>query len=141
MPVQGLSRRALLAGATGHAATLSLGAMLLLATGPGHAQTGANKVQNTRYVVFHRPGPAWLPDKGMFEQPGVRAHVAHYRQWLEAGKLDMGGPHLDAAGGGMMIPVAGLSEDEVRRFASEDPAVKDGTLSFELRPWLVGMRK
>lgn len=98
-------------------------------------------MQDIRYVVFHRPGPAWLAGKGMFEQPGVRAHVGHYRQWLEAGKLELGGPHLDAAGGGMMISVAGIGEDEVRRFAADDPAVKDGTLVFELRPWLVGMSK
>lgn len=133
MPTQIASRRWLRA--------LVLGAVLPLATTHGQAQQGANKVQDTRYVVFHRPGPAWLPGKGMFEQPGVRAHVAHYRQWLEAGKLELGGPHLDAAGGGMMIPVAGLAQDEVQRFASEDPAVKDGTLSFEVRPWLIGMRK
>jgi uncharacterized protein YciI len=77
----------------------------------------------------------------MFEQPGVRQHVAHYRQWLDAGKLELGGPHLDAAGGGMMVPVAGVSEDEVTRFAGEDPAVKSGTLVVEVRPWLIGMSK
>jgi uncharacterized protein YciI len=77
----------------------------------------------------------------MFEQPGVREHVAHYRQWLDAGKLELGGPHPDAAGGGMMVPVAGVSEDEVTRFASEDPAVASGTLVVEVRPWLIGMSK
>jgi uncharacterized protein YciI len=120
---------------------LALGAALLLPATHGQAQQGANKVQDTRYVVFHRPGPAWRPGKTMFEQPGVRAHVAHYRQWLEAGQLELGGPHLDATGGGMMIPVAGLAQDEVRRFANEDPAVKDGTLTVEVRPWLIGMSR
>lgn len=103
-----------------------------------HAPT---TMQDIRYVVFHRPGPAWQPGKGMFEQPGVRAHVGHYRQWLEAGKLELGGPHLDEGGGGMMIPVAGLAEDEIRRFAEEDPAIRDGTLLVEVRPWLIGMRR
>ena len=98
-------------------------------------------MQDIRYVVFHRPGPAWLSGKSMFEQPGVRDHVAHYRQWLEAGKLEFGGPHLDAEGGGMMIPVANVSEDEVKRFANEDPAVKGGTVIAEVRPWLIGMSK
>jgi uncharacterized protein YciI len=120
---------------------LAFGAVLLLPATHGQVQQGANKVQDSRYVVFHRPGPAWLPGKTMFEQPGVRAHVAHYRQWLEAGKLELGGPHLDAAGGGMMIPVAGLAQDEVQRFANEDPAVKDGTLTVEVRPWLIGMSR
>jgi uncharacterized protein YciI len=98
-------------------------------------------MQDIRYVVFHRPGPAWVQGKSMFEQPGVREHVAHYRQWLEGGKLELGGPHLDAAGGGMMIPSAGVSEEEVSRFANEDPAVKSGTLVAEVRPWLIGMSK
>ena len=98
-------------------------------------------MQDIRYVVFHRPGAAWQQGKSMFEQPGVREHVAHYRRWLEAGKLAFGGPHLDAGGGGMMVPVAGIPEDEVRHFASEDPAVADGTLVAEVRPWLVGMSR
>jgi hypothetical protein len=98
-------------------------------------------MKDIRYVIFHRPGPAWQPGKSMFEQPGVMQHVQHYRQWLVAGKLELGGPHLDAAGGGMMIPVAGILEDEVRRFAFDDPAVKDSTLLVEVRPWLIGMSK
>jgi len=98
-------------------------------------------MRDIRHVVFHRPGPAWQAGKSMFEQPGVRAHVAHYRQWLERGLLEFGGPHLDAGGGGMMIPAAGVTEEEVTRFAGEDPAVKDGTLRFEVRPWLIGMSK
>jgi uncharacterized protein YciI len=71
----------------------------------------------------------------------VREHVQHYRQWLDAGKLELGGPHLDPAGGGMMVPAAGLSEEEVRRFAGEDPAIKSGMLVAEVRPWLIGMSK
>jgi hypothetical protein len=70
-------------------------------------------MQDIRYVVFHRPGPGWLAGKAMFEEPGVREHVAHYRKWLEAGKLELGGPHPDSTGGGMMVPIAGVSEDEV----------------------------
>ncbi len=98
-------------------------------------------MQDVRHVVFHKPGPAWLPGKNMFEQPGVREHVAHYGKWLEAGKLALGGPHLDAAGGGMMIPAAGISEQEVSRFAQEDPAVMAGVLVADVRPWLIGMSK
>ena len=98
-------------------------------------------MQDIRYVVFHKPGPAWVPGKDMLAQPGVREHVAHYRTWLDAGKLELGGPHPDAGGGGMMVPVAGISEAEVSRFAAEDPAVKSGTLAAEVRPWLIGMSK
>jgi uncharacterized protein YciI len=97
--------------------------------------------QDIRHVIFHRPGPNWIVGRPAVEQPGVRQHVMHYRRWLAAGKLNMGGPHVDATGGGMMVPVAGVSADEARAFASEDPAVADGTLLYDVRPWLVGMHK
>jgi uncharacterized protein YciI len=96
-------------------------------------------VKDIRFVVFHGPGPNWVPGKSMFEQPGVRAHVAHYMKVLEAGQLALGGPHLDERGGGMMVPTAAVSEEEMRRIAFADPAVVDGTLVAEVRPWLIGM--
>ncbi len=95
--------------------------------------------RDIRCVVFHRPGPTWQPGKSLFEQQGVREHVEHYRKLLTAGKLALGGPHLDQQGGGMMITTSGTSEDEIRQFAAEDPAVKSGLLVYEVRPWLVGM--
>ena len=57
------------------------------------------------------------------------------------GKLELGGPFMDSAAGGMMIPAAGLGEDEIRKFAQDDPAVRSGLLRAEVRPWLIGMRK
>ncbi|HQQ71563.1 MAG TPA: hypothetical protein PLL92_14800, partial [Alicycliphilus sp.] len=72
---------------------------------------------------------------------GVSDHVAHYRRLLDNGKLEFGGPHLDSKGGGMMIPVAGITEQEVKDFANEDPAVKSGLLLAEVRPWLIGMKR
>lgn len=102
------------------------------------AQTAPTRDQ--RWVVVHSPGPAWLAGRSPFEQPGIDAHVAHYRQWQQQGKLALGGPFLDAAAGGMMISVAGLEEAEVRAQALADPAVQSGLLKAEWRPWLVGLR-
>jgi uncharacterized protein YciI len=96
-------------------------------------------MKDIRFVVMHSPGPKWLPGKTLFEQPGVREHVEHYRKFLDAGKLALGGPHLDEKGGGMMIPVAGVSEAEITKYAAEDPAVKSGVLLVSVRPWLIGM--
>jgi uncharacterized protein YciI len=93
-----------------------------------------------RFVVLHHRGPAWIPWKTKVEQPGTAAHVAHWAAWFEAGKLAWGGPHTDATGGGMMIPGAGITEDEVRAYAYADPAVRAGVLVAEIRPWLVAMR-
>ncbi len=66
-------------------------------------------------------------------------HIGHYKKLLDTGKLAWGGPHLDETGGGMMIPMAGVTESEMATFAAEDPAVKSGLLTFEVRPWLIGM--
>ena len=96
-------------------------------------------MMDIRYVVFHTPGPQWLPGKTLFEQSGVHEHVEHYRQFLELGKLALGGPHLDGKAGGMMIPTAGVSEAEVIDYAARDPAVRSGLLLAEVRPWLIGM--
>lgn len=104
-----------------------------------HAQ--AQPARDVRYVVLHRPGPAWVAGKPLFEQAGLAEHIAHYRQWQQQGKLVLGGPYMDATAGGMMIPEAGLSETEVREFAAADPAVKSGLLLAEVRPWMIGMKK
>jgi uncharacterized protein YciI len=93
-----------------------------------------------RFIVVHAPGPAWQPGRAPFEQPGVAEHVGHYRAWLASGKLAMGGPFIDADGGGMMITAPGVAEDEVRAFALADPAVAAGLLTANVRRWLVGMQ-
>ncbi len=111
------------------------------ATPAASAAIGARPARDVRWVVLHSPGPQWQAGRNMFEQPGVREHVEHYRKLLAAGKLTLGGPHLDERGGGMMIPAAGLSEAEIRQFAADDPAVKSGLLRAEVRPWLVAMAR
>ncbi len=98
-------------------------------------------MKDIRYVVFHSPGPNWLPGRSMFEQPGLDLHVAHYRALFEQGRLMVGGPHLDERGGGMMVPEAGLGEDEITAFAQADPAVQSGLLTVQVRPWLLGMKR
>ena len=96
-------------------------------------------MKDIRHLVVHLPGPRWKHGAPIFEQDGVQEHIAHYRRWLDAGLLEIGGPFLDAAGGGMMLPVAGVEEATVRAFAESDPAVVSGLLRVELRPWLIGM--
>jgi uncharacterized protein YciI len=98
-------------------------------------------MQDIRFVVIHRPGPRWDPGKPIFEQAGLAEHIAHYRQWLQQGKLMAGGPFLDGdPAAGMMIPVAGVPEEEITAFAAADPAVQSGLLKAEVLRWLVGMK-
>jgi uncharacterized protein YciI len=98
-------------------------------------------MQEVRCVIFHTPGPTWVHGKTMLDQDGVRAHVEHYRALCGQGKLELGGPFLDAAAGGMMIATAGVSRDEAAAFAHTDPAVAAGLLRVEVREWLIGMKK
>jgi len=60
---------------------------------------------------------------------------------MEQSKLALGGPFLDDRAGGMMIPEASLTEDEIIAFANADPAVASGLLRAEVRPWLAGMKR
>ncbi len=94
-----------------------------------------------RYAIIHRPGPAWKPGVAAFEQPGLQEHVKHFAQWLQEGKLLMGGPFMDHASGGTMISEVGVNESEARAFAAEDPTVKAGLLVFDVRPWMVALHK
>jgi len=98
-------------------------------------------MKDIRFVVVHRPGPKWRSGAPLHEQEGVHEHVAHYRKLHEAGKLDFGGPFLDAPSGGMMIPAAGLAREEIEAFAAADPAIRNGLLHYEVRAWLIGMKR
>lgn len=98
-------------------------------------------MRDIRFVVIHTPGPAWQAGVPLFEQRGIAQHIEHFRTLLESGKLEMGGPFLDASGGGMMIPTEGLSQLEITEFANADPAVVAGLLRVEIRQWMIGMKK
>jgi uncharacterized protein YciI len=94
-----------------------------------------------RYLIVHLPGPQWRAGVPFQEQPGVEQHLEHYRKLHASGKLEKGGPFVEGAMGGMMIPVAGTGKEELRRFAAQDPAVKSGLLNFELWGWHVAMER
>lgn len=97
-------------------------------------------IGDVRYVIFHKPGQRWQPELDFREQPGVIEHVNHYRTLLEEGKLVMGGPFVETLQGGMMIPAAEMSMEEIVEFAALDPAVRGGLLVFEVHPWYVAMK-
>ncbi|MEO6747730.1 MAG: YciI family protein [Caldimonas sp.] len=97
-------------------------------------------MRDIRHIIVHTPGPLWKAGVPIFQQEGVQQHIEHFRQWFEAGKLALGGPFLDAAAGGMMIPAEGLTAEEIKAFADADPTVVSGLLRAEVREWMVGMK-
>ena len=98
-------------------------------------------MKDMRFVVVHHPGPKWAKDVPPFEQDGLQAHVDHYRALLADGRLAMGGPFFGDGAVGMMIPEPGVTREAMEAFAAADPSVKSGLLTYEIRQWLVGMKK
>lgn len=92
-----------------------------------------------RYVVFHRPGPKWQSGVDFREQDGVGEHVQHYLKLHRQGKLELGGPFLLQDAGGMMITTQDVSQEEIETFATADPAIRSGLLTYEVRPWMTAM--
>ena len=93
------------------------------------------------FIVFHTPGPAWLPGVDFRQQPGVQDHVRHYSLLFEEGKLELGGPFLSPDSGGMMVTTKGVTREEIEAFAASDPAVMSELLLFEIRPWYTAMER
>ena len=115
------------------ALSLNLTVASLFHANPSEGLQGeATLEQDIRFVVIHLPGPNWIGGQPIFAQRGLQAHIDHYWQQLAAGKLMAEGPFWEDAGGGMMIPQPGLSEDQIAAFAQEDPAVASGLLTFEV---------
>ena len=94
-----------------------------------------------RYVVIHKPGPAWQYGVDYRQQEGVGEHVQHYLKLHEQGKLQLGGPFLIPDVGGMMITTKEVSQEEIEAFAAADPAVRAGLLIYEVRQWMTAMEK
>jgi len=97
--------------------------------------------KDLRFVVVHHPGPKWATDVPPFQQDGLQLHIDHYRTMFAAGRLALGGPFFGPGAVGMMIPEGGVTREEMEAFAAADPAVQAGLLTFEVREWLVGMKK
>ena len=92
-------------------------------------------MSETRFALFHEPGPQWRPDTPAFEQVGLGDHVAWFRLLHEAGKVAFGGPFVDAASGGMMVLAADVGEEEAQAIANDDPGVRAGLLVVRVRAW------
>jgi uncharacterized protein YciI len=104
------------------------------------AETTEVRMPPVHFVVFHKPGPAWVAGVDFRQQPGVQAHVAHYAKLHDEGRLELGGPFLDNSGG-MMVAALGETVESITQFAEEDPAVRSGLLVFQVKPWMIAMSK
>ena len=86
------------------------------------------------FVMFHTAGPNWVDSLPFTQQPGLMEHVEYMSTFMAGNKLVMGGPFLDNSGGMMICKAESL--EEAQSWAENDPTVKKGMLSVEVRPWL-----
>ncbi|MEP6722342.1 MAG: YciI family protein [Variovorax sp.] len=84
------------------------------------------------FVIYYRPGPAWIEGKSVFEQP-LQAHLAYMRSLTAAGTLRIGGPFTDDCGG--LIVVDAASGEEAQAIFEADPAVRDRIMVAQAHPW------
>jgi uncharacterized protein len=65
-----------------------------------------------------------------------KGHIENINKLAASGKLNVAGPFLDEGDmRGIFIFDSG-SEEEVKRFVDNDPAVKAGRLIYEIHPWM-----
>jgi uncharacterized protein YciI len=90
-----------------------------------------------RYVVgLVTRGPSWTAGETPERAKLIAGHLAHIGKMAQTGKLVAAGPLLD---GGEVIGLFifhGISADEAKALAAEDPAMKAGHHALELHPWL-----
>ena len=73
-----------------------------------------------------------MTGKPLSEQP-LQAHVKYLIELYRAEILRFAGPFADDSGGAALLEVD--SEEEARKIASQDPAVTEGVLVYQLHPW------
>lgn len=100
----------------------------------------AGKFEMHNYVmVFLRRGPAWSPERTPEVEKIGEGHMAHIRAMGETGKMLLAGPFEiegtppNAIAGILLFD--GVSVEEARSIASDDPAVKAGRFTLDVFPW------
>jgi uncharacterized protein YciI len=87
------------------------------------------------FIVFRRPGPAWVGGQGSRQQPGWDAHAQFMDALYESGKVLVGGPYADFSR--VLQIVACSSKAEAEHLFDEDPWTEAGILETdEVHPWL-----
>ncbi len=96
---------------------------------------GAMAEASQHYIVFHKKGEKWPKEGLSFDSPVAQDHAKYFAGLNKKGIIVQGGP-FPGASGGMMVFKEGVSEEDVKKYASEDPAIKNAVLSFEIKKWM-----
>jgi uncharacterized protein YciI len=84
------------------------------------------------------PRPNFALDMSDEERQIMGRHAAYWQPLVDAGRMVVFGPVLDATGSWGLGVVEADDEDEIRAFAAGDPVVTTGTASIEVGKMLAG---
>jgi uncharacterized protein YciI len=84
------------------------------------------------------PRPTFALDMSDEEREIMGRHAAHWKPWLDSGRMVVFGPVLDSTGSWGLGVVESDDEDELRAFAARDPVVTTGTAEIEMGKMLAG---
>jgi uncharacterized protein YciI len=82
--------------------------------------------------------PSFALDMTDEEREVMGRHAAHWQPLVDSGQMVVFGPVLDSTGSWGLGVVEADDEEELRRFAADDPAVTTGTADLELGKLLGG---
>jgi uncharacterized protein len=82
--------------------------------------------------------PNFAVDMSDEEREIMERHAAYWRPYIDSGQMVVFGPVLDDAGSWGLGVIEAEGEDELRAFASRDPAVTSGTADVEIGKLLAG---
>jgi uncharacterized protein YciI len=84
------------------------------------------------------PRPTFALDMTDEERAVMERHAEHWQSYIESGRMVIFGPVLDGTGSWGLGVVEAEDGDELRAFASLDPAVTSGTAQIEIGELLAG---
>src|SRR5215471_15633334 len=87
------------------------------------------------------PRPTFALDMSDEEREIMRRHAAYWQPLVDDGRMVVFGPVLDDTGSWGLGVVEADDEDEIREFASGDPAVTTGTARIEVGRMLAGFTR
>jgi uncharacterized protein YciI len=91
-------------------------------------------------VGLVRTGRAWDDNTALGGQRLVAEHMAYLGRLMEAGEVTQAGPVIGtdqgpAADGLVALIVYGVDAERAAKLAEDDPAVRGGLISLDIRPW------
>lgn len=92
-----------------------------------------------RFLIVLTKAENWIEGVRLPDQPFMPEHAVYVQQAFDQGKIIMAGPFNDTDGGAIIIDAN--QKEEAIEFAENDPAVKNGTFSYQIMGWAFKLSK